>query len=81
MVLGTMMASISSSFYQFVFSQGACCAIGFGLVFTPALAVQSQWFLKKRGFVVGLVMSGQNIGGELKCLDYILGGWSTRLRC
>ena len=64
MVFGTMMASISSSYYQFVLSQGICSGIGFGLVFTPALAVQSQWFLKKRGFVVGLVMSGQNIGGE-----------------
>jgi MFS family permease len=61
MVFGTMMASISSSYYQFVLSQGLCSGIGFGLVFTPALAVQSQWFLKKRGFVVGLVMSGQNI--------------------
>ncbi|GFF56706.1 hypothetical protein IFM51744_08976 [Aspergillus udagawae] len=65
MVFGTMMALISNSYYQFVLSQGLCCAIGFGLVFTPALAVQSQWFLKKRGFVVGLVMSGQNIGGVI----------------
>ncbi|KAB8218871.1 major facilitator superfamily domain-containing protein [Aspergillus novoparasiticus] len=65
MVFGTMMASISSSYYQFVLSQGICCAIGFGLVFTPALAVQSQWFLRKRGFVVGLVMSGQNVGGVI----------------
>jgi MFS family permease len=64
MVFGTMMASISSSYYQFVLSQGICSGIGFGLVFTPALAIQSQWFLKKRGFVVGLVMSGQNIGGK-----------------
>lgn len=68
MVFGTMMASISNSYYQFVLSQGLCSAIGFGLVFTPALAVQSQWFLKKRGFVVGLVMSGQNIGGSWKML-------------
>lgn len=66
MVFGTMMASISNSYYQFVLSQGLCSAIGFGLAFTPALAVQSQWFLKKRGFVVGLVMSGQNIGGQAK---------------
>lgn len=66
MVFGTMMASISNSYYQYVLSQGLCSAIGFGLVFTPALAVQSQWFLKKRGFVVGLVMSGQNIGGQSK---------------
>lgn len=63
-VFGTMMASISSSYYQFVLSQGVCSAIGFGMVFTPALAVQSQWFLKRRGLVVGLVMSGQSIGGE-----------------
>ncbi|CEJ59124.1 hypothetical protein PMG11_07759 [Penicillium brasilianum] len=65
MVFGTMMASISKSYYQFVLSQGLCSAIGFGLVFTPALAVQSQWFQRKRGFVVGLVMSGQNIGGVI----------------
>lgn len=63
MVFGTMMASISSTYYQVVLSQGVCSAIGFGMTFTPALAVQSQWFLKKRGLVVGLVMSGQNIGG------------------
>lgn len=63
MVFGTMMASISKKYYQFILSQGLCSAIGFGFVFTPALAVQSQWFLKRRGFVVGLVMSGQNVGG------------------
>jgi MFS family permease len=68
MVFGTMMASISNSYYQFILSQGLCSAVGFGLVFTPALAVQSQWFLKKRGLVVGLVMSGQNIGGSWKML-------------
>jgi MFS family permease len=79
MVFGTMMASISSSYYQFVLSQGVCSAIGFGLVFTPALAVQSQWFLKKRGFVVGLVISGQNIGGESEVRDCALLGLIARI--
>ena len=65
MVLGTMMASISRTYDQFILSQGLCSAIGFGLAFMPALAVQSQWFLEKRGFIVGLVMSGQNVGGGL----------------
>lgn len=65
MVLGTMMASISKSYYQFILSQGICSAIGIGLTFVPALAIQCQWFLKKRGLVVGLVLSGQNIGGRL----------------
>lgn len=63
MVLGTMMASISKNYYQFLLSQGFCEALGMGLIFTPALAIQSQWFLKRRGFVVGAVMSGQNVGG------------------
>lgn len=63
MVFGNMMASISIKFYQFLLSQGFCVALGMGLVFTPALAVQSQWFLKRRGFVVGFVMSGQMAGG------------------
>lgn len=63
LVLGTMMASISTKYYQFLLSQGFCAAFGMGLIFTPALAVQSQWFLRRRGFVVGAVMSGQNVGG------------------
>lgn len=63
MVFGNMMSSVSTTFYQFLLSQGFCVALGMGLTFTPALAVQSQWFLKRRGFVVGFVMSGQMVGG------------------
>lgn len=40
-------------------------AIGIGLTFVPSLAVPCQWFLKKRAIVVGLVLSGQNIGGVI----------------
>lgn len=65
-VLGTMMASISTQYYQLLLSQGFCSALGFGLSFTPALAVPSQWFLKRRGIAVALVMSGQNVGGKLQ---------------
>ena len=62
-VFGNMMSSISTKFYQFLLSQGFCVALGMGLIFTPALAIQSQWFLKRRGIVVGFVMSGQMVGG------------------
>ncbi|KAL4890015.1 major facilitator superfamily domain-containing protein [Aspergillus ambiguus] len=63
LAFGNMMASLSKTYYQFLLSQGFCVALGMGLIFTPALAVQSQWFFKRRGFVVGLVMSGQMVGG------------------
>ncbi|KAL3439961.1 major facilitator superfamily domain-containing protein [Aspergillus insuetus] len=87
MVFGNMMASLSTKFYQFLLSQGFCVALGMGLVFTPALAVQSQWFLKHRGFVVGFVMSGQMIGGiiwpiladRLLNFDGISYAWALRI--
>lgn len=63
MVLGNMMSSLATEFYQVLLSQGFCLSIGMGLAFTPTLAVQSQWFLRRRGFVVAAVMSGQNVGG------------------
>ncbi|KAL5358537.1 major facilitator superfamily domain-containing protein [Aspergillus floccosus] len=65
LTLGNMMASLSKTYYQFLLSQGFCVALGMGLTFTPALAVQSQWFFKRRGLVVGLVMSGQMVGGVI----------------
>lgn len=65
LVLGTMMASISTKYYHFILSQGLCSALGIGLTFVPSLSVQCQWFLKKRGLVVGLVLSGQNVGGVI----------------
>ncbi|KAB8067097.1 hypothetical protein BDV29DRAFT_196701 [Aspergillus leporis] len=55
LVLGIMTVSISTEFYHFILSLGFCIGLGKGLVFPPAVAIQSQWFLKKRGFVVGLV--------------------------
>lgn len=64
-VFGTMMASVSTKYYHFVLSQGVCSALGIGLTFVPSLSVQCQWFLKKRGLVVGLVLSGQNVGGVI----------------
>jgi MFS family permease len=69
MVFGNMMSSLSTKYYHFLLSQGFCVAFGMGLIFTPALAVQSQWFLKRRGFVVGLVMSGQMVGGKFLILS------------
>lgn len=63
MVFGNMMSSISTEYYQFLLSQGFCVALGMGLIFTPALAVQSRCFLKRRGLAVGFVMSGQMVGG------------------
>lgn len=46
MVFGNMMSSLSTTFYQFLLSQGFCVALGMGFIFTPALVILSQWFFK-----------------------------------
>ncbi|OGM40774.1 monocarboxylate transporter [Aspergillus bombycis] len=87
MVLGNMMSSVSTKFYQFLLSQGFCVALGMGFIFTPALAIQSQWFLKRRGFAVGFVMSGQMAGGiiwpvlanRLLNFEGMSYGWTLRI--
>ncbi|KAF5858093.1 hypothetical protein ETB97_004901 [Aspergillus alliaceus] len=87
LVFGNIMSSISTKYYQFLLSQGFCVSLGMGLIFTPALAAQSQWFLKRRGFVVGLVMSGQMVGGiiwpilanRLLNFEGVSFGWTLRI--
>ncbi|KAB8262253.1 major facilitator superfamily domain-containing protein [Aspergillus pseudonomiae] len=87
MILGNMMSSVSTKFYQFLLSQGFCVALGMGFIFTPALAIQSQWFLKRRGFAVGFVMSGQMAGGiiwpvlanRLLNFEGVSYGWTLRI--
>ncbi|PWN31529.1 MFS general substrate transporter, partial [Meira miltonrushii] len=86
-VFGTMMASISKSYYQFILSQGLCSCIGYGLCFTPALSVPSTWFLKKRGLAIGLVVSGTSVGGviwpiainRMLNFDGVSLGWTLRM--
>ncbi|GFF59335.1 monocarboxylate transporter 1 [Aspergillus udagawae] len=65
LTLGNMTASISKTYYQFPPYRGFRVALGMGLIFTPALAVQSQWFFKRRRLVIGLVMPGQTVGGVI----------------
>ncbi|CEH12510.1 Monocarboxylate transporter [Ceraceosorus bombacis] len=65
-VVGTMMNSLASDhFYEFLLSQGLCCAIGYGMVFNPAVSLPNQYFFKKRGVVNGLVVGGTSVGGVI----------------
>ncbi|GAA5873566.1 hypothetical protein JCM16303_001166 [Sporobolomyces ruberrimus] len=50
-------------FWQTMVVQGLMSGIGIGLVFLPALSVQSHWFLRKRAFAIGIVTCGSSIGG------------------
>lgn len=62
-VFGLMMASLSTSYYQVLLSQGVCSAVGVSLIFQPANSVIPSWFDKRRGAAYGVVTSGSSCGG------------------
>lgn len=61
-VLGIMMLSLSTQYWQVFLSQGICMGLGAGLLYIPSLALVSIWFEKKRAIALGIVMSGIAVG-------------------
>jgi MFS family permease len=64
-VLGIMMLSLSTQYWQVFLSQGICMGLGAGLLYIPSLAMVGVWFSKKRAFALGIVMSGIAVGMSL----------------
>ncbi|QGI88747.1 unnamed protein product [Fusarium fujikuroi] len=62
-LLGTLMASLGSSYYQIFLSQGVCVGIGNGLVLVPSMAVTSTYFSTKRAIAISIGSSGAATGG------------------
>lgn len=62
-VLGLMMTSLATKYYQFVLAQSITVGIGMGLLGAPSLGLPSTWFVKRRGLAVGLVTLGSGVGG------------------
>lgn len=62
-VLGLMMASISTQYYQYLLSQGVCSAIGVAAVFQPGINCIVGYFNRKRGAAYGILATGSSMGG------------------
>lgn len=83
-VFGLMMASISSEYYQFMLSQGACSAIGVAAVFIAAVSSIGGWFDKRRGLAFGTLATGSSLGGVVlpimitKLIESVGYGWAMR---
>ncbi|KAK7675853.1 hypothetical protein QCA50_021210, partial [Cerrena zonata] len=86
-VLSLMLLSLcqAGQTYQFYLCHGVLFGIGNALVFTPAVAITSHWFKRKRAYVIGIVTSGSAVGGivypiVLQRLISSLGfGWAVRV--
>ncbi|KAK0706285.1 major facilitator superfamily domain-containing protein [Lasiosphaeria miniovina] len=64
-VFGLMMASLATTYYQFLLSQGVCSAVGLAFLYPPALACISTWFSQKRGVAMGIMVTGSSVGGVI----------------
>ncbi|TGJ81745.1 hypothetical protein E0Z10_g7008 [Xylaria hypoxylon] len=64
-VVGFMVLSLSTEYYQVFLSQAACIGIGGGIVFTPSVAAASASIISPttRARAMGLIAAGSSIGG------------------
>ncbi|KAI8062652.1 major facilitator superfamily domain-containing protein [Gongronella butleri] len=61
--LALILASFATQLWQIYLTQGILYGFSATFAFSPAIALPSQWFVKKRAFVTGLAVSGSGIGG------------------
>lgn len=85
-VLGLLMTSLCTSYWQLMLAQGLCTGIGQGLLFITSIAIIPTYFSTKRSFALGLAASGSSLGGvvytilfhRLMDTHHISFDWTTR---
>ncbi|KAI1623539.1 major facilitator superfamily domain-containing protein [Exophiala viscosa] len=86
-VFAMMMTSLCDQYWHFVLVQGVLMGCSIGLLLFPSISAVSQYFDKKRGAALGLVVAGSSIGGIVFpiALSRLLNasslgfGWSLRI--
>ncbi|KAJ5495916.1 hypothetical protein N7539_001032 [Penicillium diatomitis] len=61
-VLGLMMTSIATRYYQVLLAQGFCVGIGGGISYIPALTMVSTRFTTRRPIAIGIASVGSSVG-------------------
>lgn len=84
-VVGLMMTSLCSTFWQLILAQGVCIGIGAGALFIVSVAVLPGYFAKQRALAIGVAASGSSLGGVIYPIIFhrlqprIGFGWATRV--
>jgi MFS family permease len=85
LVLGQMMLSLCTTYWQVLLSQALCIGIGTGCLFIPSVAILSTYFSTRIGTAIGIAASGSSFGGVIypivfhKLLPQIGFAWTTRV--
>lgn len=84
-VLGIIMVSFCTEYYQFFLSLAVCSGIGLGMLMTPLVAIVGHWFNYKRGTALGAATVGGSLGGAVFPLIlramYASVGFAWAIRC
>jgi MFS family permease len=62
-IFGIMMVSLSKTYYQFFLSQAIVSSAGSSAIFSASMASVVTWFLRRRAFAFGIMVSGSSLGG------------------
>lgn len=83
-VLGFMMTSLGTEYYQIMLSQGFCIGIGSGCLYMPAITLVPGYFSSKRALAMGIAAVGSSVGASIYPLIFeslvpkIGFGWTLR---
>lgn len=61
-VLGLLMASLASHYYQIILSHSICSPLGASMVLYSSFNCVATWFQKKRALAMGITASGSSLG-------------------
>jgi MFS family permease len=84
-VLGLMMTSLCTEYYQFILAQGICSPLGLNCIFQAGTSTIPTWFLKKRGLAFGIMAAGSGLGGIIfpimasHLIPEVGFGWTMRI--
>ncbi|KAI8087855.1 major facilitator superfamily domain-containing protein [Gilbertella persicaria] len=82
---GLILASFSTQVWQLYITQSVMHGMGAALLYIVSMSISPQWFVKRRGFAMGVMVSGSGVGGlimpfVMTSLNESLGGaWCYRV--
>ncbi|KAF2806997.1 putative MFS monocarboxylate transporter [Mytilinidion resinicola] len=62
-LLANVLASFGQQLWHFLLTQGVMLGCGTCLTFIPAMTIAPGWFDGRRGFAMGIILSGTGVGG------------------
>jgi MFS family permease len=83
--VGIFTMSAAKNYWQLLLTHGICTGVGGGIFFVPIMSLVSTYFAKRRGIAIGLVTTGNSVGGIVypAVVRQLLGkvgfGWTVRV--